>query len=253
MTSLVLLGTLLALALVDATSFGTLVIPVWLLLSTRRPLTGRILLFLGVVAGLYFLIGVAVMLGAGILIEHFSSSLETTTAYVIQVGVGIGLFLLSFVIEPTEAGKRRRAARVRARAEARGEDPDAPSGPRGRWRERITGSPAALVGVAVAAVGIELATMLPYLGAIGLMRAHAPSVPAALGLLAGYCVVMVLPALVLLGFRLIGLPWVDRVLRRVEVWSERSGASTIAWILGVLGVILTLQGIGVLRDRGFLG
>ena len=59
------------------------------------------------------------------------------------------------------------------------------------------------MGVAVAAVGVEVATMLPFLGAIGLLTAHAPSTPVALGLLAAYCLVMIAPALALLVLRLV--------------------------------------------------
>ena len=255
MTIAALLGTLAVLALVDSTSLGTLVIPVWLLLSSRRPPVGRILLYLGVVAGLYFLLGTAVLLGAGALLaglgDGLGAGLESTPAYVLQVVVGVGLLVLSFVIEPADVGARRRARRAARRGG--GGAADSPADRRRGWRERITGSPRAVVGVALAAVALEVATMLPYLGAIGLLTAHAPSLPAALGLLAGYCLAMVLPALALLGLRLVAAERIDPLLRRVDAWASRSGASTVAWILGILGAVLAVQGVGVLAQRGMIG
>lgn len=253
MTLLALAGTLALLALVDSTSVGTLVIPIWLLLASRRPPVGRVLLYLGVVAVLYFALGVAVLLGAGFVIERAGGALESTMAYVLQAAVGVGLVVLSFVVEPTTAGRRRRAERDRAQAEARGEDPAARGGRLARWRERVTDSPSALVGVAVAAVGMEVATMLPYLGAIGLLTAHVPDVLSRVGMLAAYCGVMVLPALALLGLRRVASSWIEGPLRRVEAWAERSGSTAMGWILGVLGVVLAMQAIGVLNHRGVLG
>src|SRR5690606_13354204 len=48
-----LLIPLAVLALIDSTSFGTLLIPLWLLLSPGRPSPHRVLLFLGTVAAFY--------------------------------------------------------------------------------------------------------------------------------------------------------------------------------------------------------
>src|SRR5690606_26807446 len=122
---------------------------------------GRILLYLGVVAGLYFLLGTAVLLGAGALLaglgDGLGAGLESTPAYVLQVVVGVGLLVLSFVIEPADGGARRRARRAARRGG--GGAADSPADRRRGWRERITGSPRAVVGVALAAVALEVATM----------------------------------------------------------------------------------------------
>lgn len=48
---------LLGLALVDSTSVGSLFIPVWLLLAAGRVPVGRILAYLGTIAGFYFVDG----------------------------------------------------------------------------------------------------------------------------------------------------------------------------------------------------
>jgi hypothetical protein len=53
-----LLAPLVLLALIDSTSFGTLLIPLWLMLASDRPRPARMLLFLGTVAAFYLLLGI---------------------------------------------------------------------------------------------------------------------------------------------------------------------------------------------------
>lgn len=97
--------------------------------------------------------------------------------------------------------------------------------------------------IAVTAGVLELATMLPYLAAIGLLTASAPvlSPVESAGLLAAYCVVMLLPALVLLVGRLALRSLITPVLELLDRWFARHGQSTIAWIVGIIGVVLMLN------------
>lgn len=64
-----LIAVLVLLALIDSTSFGTLLIPLCLMLAPGLPRPGRILLFLGTVAGFYLLLGIALLLGASTLLD----------------------------------------------------------------------------------------------------------------------------------------------------------------------------------------
>ena len=54
-----LLGQLVVLALIDSTSFGTLLIPLWFLLVPGRVRAHRVLVFLGTVAAFYLGVGIA--------------------------------------------------------------------------------------------------------------------------------------------------------------------------------------------------
>ncbi len=54
---LVLLTTLGGLALLDSTSIGTLVVPVWMLLMPGRPQVRRLLTYLVVITTFYFVVG----------------------------------------------------------------------------------------------------------------------------------------------------------------------------------------------------
>lgn len=106
------------------------------------------------------------------------------------------------------------------------------------------GSLVALVGLALAAAGIETASMVPYLSAIGLLTASDLTLTSGIPVLVGYCLVMILPALVLLALRVLAYRWVRGPLERLEAWMSRSAASMTAWIVGILGVLLALDALG---------
>ncbi|MEU8378010.1 GAP family protein [Streptosporangium sp. NPDC048865] len=213
-TELVL--TLAALALVDSTSFGTLGIPAYLLLAPDRSPAGRLLVYLATVAAFYFAVGVALMLGLAAALDAFEEALHSRTAYWIQLVIGVGLFLLSFRFD----SKRRREK----------------EGP-GRWEPRL-GGPGAMVLLGLTAALLEVATMLPYLGAIGFMTGA--NLPAAqwVPLLACYVLVMILPPLVLLGVRTVAGEWLDPKLERLRAWMRRHSASAIGWTLGIVGFLV---------------
>jgi hypothetical protein len=214
-----LLGSLAVLALIDSTSFGTLLIPIWLLMHPGGVRAGRILIFLGTVAVFYFTIGVAVALGADAFLPQISRLLDTRPVAWTQLVVGVALFFLSFRLD--RKGKNASGG-----------------GRLARWRERALtdGSAAGLAGLALAAAGAEVTTMLPYLAAIGLLTtAELAAGPIAL-VMAGYCLLMIVPALVLLGGRLAAGDRITPLLTRIGDWMARSNA--LSWIVGIVGFLL---------------
>ena len=230
---LALLLSLAALALVDSTSIGTLVLPLWLMLAPGRVRVGRVLLFLGSVAGAYLLLGIALALGAAQLLDPVSAALESAVGRVVQLVAGVVLVVLGLTVEPwTKAGKeRRRVARA-----ARG------PGRLARWRGRVRGDAdgggGAVVGLAVVAVGVEAASMVPYLAAIALLATSGLGPVPTVAVLAGYCLVMVLPALVLLALRAALHDRLTPALTRVEAWLSRTSGEAVAWVLFLLGLFL---------------
>ncbi|MGC5010854.1 GAP family protein [Streptosporangium sp. DT93] len=209
-----LLLTLGALALLDSMSFGTLGVPLYLLLSTDRPPASRLTVYLATVTVFYFGVGVALMLGLTAALATFDEALHSRTAYWVQLVIGAGLFLLSFRFDP----KRRK------------ERPE-------RWEPRL-GGPGSMILLGLTAALLEVATMLPYLGAIGFMTAA--DLPAAqwVPLLAGYVIVMILPALALFGLWSVARRRLEAPLRRLRDWMRRHSASTIGWTLGIVGFLL---------------
>ncbi|MBW9214439.1 GAP family protein [Mumia sp. zg.B53] len=229
--TLALAGFLVAMALVDSTSMGTLIIPVWLVLATRRGHQGRVVIYLLTIAAFYLVLGIALAAGAQALVPVLGDIVTSRPGRVVMVVVGVGLVWLSYRIDPKYRAKR-------------GHDPAESSR---RWQERITGAlstPGGMVGLAVVAGGIEAASMLPYLAAIGALTAADIGMAATTATLAVYCLVMILPALLILALRLVAARWVDRPLERLGSWAGQRAGSATAWTVGIVGVLVALQGVG---------
>lgn len=248
-----LLGVLAVLALIDSTSFGTLLIPVWLLMAPGRLRAGRVLMYLGVVAGAYALIGLLVLAGLvlfGDALSGWLAQVQGTVGFLLlQAGLAGVLIWYSGRLDPwTAAGKEKKYQRDAERG-----TPTRVA----RFRERAVGDggqggAGPLLGLALAAVGLEVATLLPYLAGIGLVASQAPQAPGSVGMILFYCVVMILPALVLLGGRLVAHRLLERPLRRLEAFLSRHANGTIALILFLLGLFLGLNALDGLQQAGLL-
>ncbi|GAA3650458.1 GAP family protein [Lentzea roselyniae] len=212
-----LVAALAGLALLDSTSIGTLFIPIWLMLTPGRLRLSRFGVYLGTITVFYFAVGVLIVLGASQVMDHLDSRL----ALWIQLVIGVFLFVISFRFD----GRKK---------------PDT-----GKWQNRLNanGSAVALAGVAVLAGVVELATMLPYLGAIGMMSAADLGLGQVGLLLAGYCLVMIVPAVLLLGGRLALRDRIEPFLTRISTWFTEKGASTTGWILGIAGFLVARDAI----------
>lgn len=216
-----LLLSLAGLALVDSTSIGTLFVPVWLLLAPGRVRVGRILAYLGAIAAFYFCVGLLVVLGAGSIAGAVGGALNSRPALWVQLVLGVGLFVLSFRFDPKRRKGTGGVSRWRERAES------------GRW----------LVGLALLAGLAEVATMLPYLGAIGMLTtSRLPGTTVAV-LLAGYCVVMVLPAVVLLTARVAARSRVEPLLERMNRWITEKAGSATGWVLAIAGFLVARDAV----------
>ncbi|MFI8526732.1 GAP family protein [Promicromonospora sukumoe] len=279
LTGAALVGALAVLALIDSTSFGTLLIPVWLLMSPGRVRVARMVVYLGSIAGFYALVGLAILLGAGALSETLSSLSSARPFLIAQLLVGIGLFAWSFKLEPSKERKAADAAAARAVAggavanaagaggpgesgavasgtatgTATGADspavePTARPGRLSRWRERVLGSESgsrtALAGLAVGAGLVEVATMLPYLAALGLIGTQGPAWPTSGLWILGYCLVMIAPALVLTAARVFASRLVERPLGRLDGWLTRNAATTTSWVVGIVGFLVARDAVG---------
>lgn len=233
--TLELLLTLGGLALVDSLSIGTLLIPVFFLIAPRLR-AGRMLLYLATIAGFYLVVGIVLMLGAQAAFTALGDVVDSTAGRVVQLVLGVGLLVTSFLI-PTKPKEGAGPGRL------------------SRWRDgALEGRRASVVmAVAIGAGLVEVATMLPYLGAIGLMTAAPITVPTRALLLLVYCGVMVLPALVLLAARLVARRLIEPALRRLAAWLERTGAETTAWIIGIVGFLIARDAAAQLELFAGLG
>lgn len=264
LTGAALVGTLAVLALIDSTSFGTLLIPVWLLMAPGRVRLGRMLLYLGSIAGFYALVGLAILLGADAVGDTLATVSETRPFLIAQLVLGVALFAWSFTLDPVGgrkpadataagvSGASSAGAGVAGSGSAGARSAEAAETPRAgrlsRWRERVlsseSGSGRALAVLAIGAGLVEVATMLPYLAALGLIGTQGPGWPMSGLWIVGYCLVMIAPALVLTAARLFAARLVERPLQRLDGWLTRNAASTTAWVVGIVGFLVARDAIG---------
>lgn len=215
--SIGLLLALAALAIVDSTSFGTLGIPVYLLLAAERSQVSRLLIYLATIAVFYYLVGVALMLGLSTLLDNYGDALRSPPVYWLQLALGVGLFLLSFRLDP------KRRAKL-------GKPP--------RTFEPKIGGPRTMVLLGLTAGLVEVATMLPYLAAVGIMTASDLTAATWIPVLGGYVLVMILPPLFLLALRAVARESLEPKLVQLRGWMTRHAASMVSWTVAIVGFLL---------------
>ncbi|MEV5894182.1 GAP family protein [Nonomuraea fuscirosea] len=215
--TIALLLTLAALAVVDSTSFGTLGIPVYLLLASDRSRGSRLLTYLATVAIFYFLVGVALMLGLTAAMDAFGDLLDSRPVRVVELAAGVGLFALSYRFDPKRRAKRGRPERT---------------------FEPPVGGPRTMVLLGLTAGVLEVATMVPYLAAIGLMTTSGLATAQWVPVLAAYVLVMIVPTLVLMALRGMAGGWLEPKLERLRAWLTKHSASMVSWGLAIVGFLL---------------
>lgn len=273
------------LALVDSLSIGTLLIPVFLLLSPGRVRVGRILLYLATIAGFYFLVGLLFLWGLVNVVDVAADFLASPVGVGIRLAIGIALLVTSFLIpsgkKTADASAAPSAGSISVSSTAASDSwvvgtslsastavpaptPDAsaaaPEGRVTRWRARLldprTRGSAVMV-VALTAGLVEVATMLPYIMAMTMLADSGVSTPMRVVSLVGYCALMTVPALLLLLLRLVAAGIVQGPLERLAAWMQRTGAENTAWIVGILGFLIAraaatelglLDGVGSFLD-----
>ncbi|UBU11112.1 GAP family protein [Nonomuraea gerenzanensis] len=215
--TIALLLTLAGLAVLDSTSFGTLGIPVYLMLSLDRSRTARLFVYLATVTVFYFLVGVALMLGLSTAMDAFGDVLNSRAAFVVQLVLGVGLFALSWRFDPKWRAKRGLPERT--------------------FEPRV-GGPRTMVLVGLTAGVLEVATMVPYLAAVGMMTTSALPVGQWAPLLAAYVLIMILPALLLMALRAATGRRLEPRLERLRAWLVKHSSSMLSWGLAIVGFLL---------------
>ncbi|PQZ97283.1 hypothetical protein CQ017_13565 [Arthrobacter sp. MYb224] len=241
---------LLILALIDATSIGTLVIPIWLLLRRdyRRAIP-RVIVYLGLLAAFYWVIGVLIgsgwNLGAGLVPAGFFQH-PTIRLLSLLLGAGMIIWALTYKTDAQKAAALRKSAVGGAsRERAEPTDPATPgaAGPqipknlRG-FLARALDSKSGIAVLALVAGLLELPTMLPYLGAMAILKQSGWSEPMQLSLLAIYCVVMIVPGLIFAAIRAAAGDRLDNWLQRVGRKLGGYAQETLGWVVGIAGFLI---------------
>lgn len=214
--TLELLLSIGALSLLDTLSPATLGVTVYLLLTGKERLVLRLLVYLSTVAGFYFLVGIALMLGMDVLLQSMNAIFQNRTVSWIMAIVGGVLFIASFYVPTKKTTEPRRPKSHKL---------------------------GAMVGLGLTTSLLEVATALPYFAAIGLMTTAHLSMFQWIPLLAGYNVVMVLPPLILLGLHLVFGRIMQKPLEKLRTKLAHSSGSVLSWVMCIAGVILVLNSI----------
>lgn len=206
--------SILGLALLDSLSAGTLVIPLVLVLNQRGVKVHPLAIYFLTVCLSYFAIGVVILLGLNQVRDALGDVLNSDPVTWLKLIVGAGLLAYGLVAP----------------------DPKKTEGTEVRQPRNL--STVAMVSLALSAVAIEAATMLPYLAAIAILSDAELAMLPRLSVLALYCVVMILPALACItAVTVLG----DRIWPRVEKfvrWVERETKVTLMWIAAIAGIYL---------------
>ena len=242
-----LYGQFAVLALIDSTSIGTLLIPLWLLLRPdNRRLVPRILLYLGVLALFYLLVGIAVLSGAGWVASSLGAGSLADLPAIQWFMVLSGGGMLAYALVAKLAGKP-----VRQRVPA-GDPSAATPVVELKWQKRLSSalrSPGGIVGLAVLAGLLELPTMVPYLVPIGLLSNSTLPLAGGIAVLAAYCLVMLVPALILLGLRTAAGTRLEPLLHRISATMGKFTGETLLWVLGIVGLLLLRGGLAALAPE----
>ncbi len=221
------------LALADSTSVGTFVIPALALLAPGPTPVRRLGAYLAIVAGLYFLIGVALLAMA----DAAAAAVSSVNGSLVGVAVegGLGAALVAYALWPRRRTRSSGQGRISA------------------WRTRALDPSASfrpLATLAVLAVAVEAVSMLPYIGAVALIAGSDMAWPLSGALLLAYCMLMILPAVVLMLIRSAAREWIQPWLTRIDAWSRRSsGSKAILWATGLVGGLLVADAIA--RGLGY--
>ncbi|MFW6773085.1 GAP family protein [Nocardioides sp. CPCC 205120] len=239
---LVTLGLLAGLALVDSTSIGTLVLPLVLLTAPRVDVR-RYLVYLGTVGGFYALVGIGLVLGADAAVRLLAGVGELTWLRWVELVVGGALLAAGLVGDLVLARVRRWRAPRGAAAQAGAGTGEPAATPRrtASWRARLVGPGASyrvVVGVGLAAALVEVASMLPFLGAVGIITAADLPLAASAGVVVAYALVMVAPAVLLLAGRLALGGRVEAPLARFSGWLERVTSGASWWVFAIVGLLM---------------
>lgn len=239
---------LATLALIDSLSVGTLLLPAFLLLSPGRVKAGRIVVYLATIATFYLIVGLLFLWGLVNVADVAGDFLASPAGTITRLVLGAALLATSFLIPAKKPVPHYRAespstdtsSAIPTAQEPERAEPQ-PSGRVTLWRERLLApgtNVAAVMAIALAAGLVEVATMLPYIAAMTALTDAGTSAPVKVAALAGYCLVMILPALLLLILRVVAAPLVQGPLERIAAWMQRSGAETTAWIIGIIGFLI---------------
>lgn len=225
---LTLFGIFLACVLMDTLAPGILGATAYLMLLNSEKKMQRLLLFLLLTQGAYFVLGITFMLGIEPVIAGFHYLRESFFTGVVFVLVGLTLIYLSFALPKLVKNKSTNLY--------------------ARIFQKLGNSLSvkAVVLLAVIIFFLEVTQAFPYWIVLGLMAFNELSLPIWLPTLAVYNILMVLPSLILLLLYKFNPEKTESKLEKLRDRLMKSNA--FLWVLGGAGGIFLHIGLRVLLE-----
>ncbi|WP_298182641.1 GAP family protein [Saccharomonospora sp.] len=201
------------LAVVDSTNFSLILGTIYLVVSNKRPMS-RVLAFIGVFFTIYVVVGNLLAAGAR------SLELNETTVDYIQLGIGAALLLYGLV---------------------------APREKKTRYNTEGATSIIGAVGLGLTASAIEVATALPYFGAIAIVTQADLPVPVVALILIVYNFIAVSPCLLV---AVLYSRSKNRFRAKIDAWMQRQREKKKTSRTGLL-VLCVVAGLYISSDALF--
>lgn len=204
-----------ALAILDMFSPAIIGVTVYVLLVGNRNQTQLIIAYLTTVIVFYFCTGVFLMLGLDIILNPIADALSSNTAKVFMTIIGTILFIGSWFVPKKKTAESPKPKHFKV---------------------------GAMIVLGITTSLLEVATAIPYFASIGLMISNEFTMYEWLPVLAGYNVMMVAPALVLLLLHILFRRFMQKPLRNIQALFQKNTSSALSWVMFIVGLILLANG-----------
>ena len=210
--SLLLIG---GLAILDMFSPAIIGVTVYVLLVAKKQQSRLLLAYLTTVAFFYFCTGIFLMLGLDVVFDPIANALNSHSARLVMTIVGAILFIGSWLVP----------------------------------KKKTSGSPKpksfsieAMIALGFTTSLLEVATALPYFATIGILTSNHLAFYEWLPIIAGYNLMMITPAIILLGLHILFRRFMTTPLRKIQALFDKSTSSALSWAMFFVGLILLMNG-----------
>ena len=206
------------LAILDMFSPAIIGVTVYVLLVGKKQQAQLIIAYVTTVIVFYFCTGVFLMLGLDIVFHPIADALSSSTVKVIMTIIGAILFIGSWFVPKKKYADSPKPKQFKV---------------------------SAMIALGITTSLLEVATAIPYFASIGLMISNEFTIYEWLPVLAGYNVMMVVPALVLLLLHMLFRRLMQKPLRSLQTLFQKNTSSALSWMMFIVGLIMLVNGSNV--------
>lgn len=202
------------LAILDTLSPAIIGVTVYVLLVAKKQQSRLLLTYLTTVVLFYFSTGIFLMLGLDVIFDPIANVLNNQSARLVMIIVGAILFVGSWLVP----------------------------------KKKTSGSPkpksfsiGAMIALGFTTSLLEVATALPYFAAIGILTSNHLAFYEWLPIIAGYNLIMITPAILLLCLHILFKRFMNKPLRKIQALFDKSTSSALSWAMFFVGLILLMN------------